>query len=152
MITRRSALLTFGALALVPGAAFAAARPLITVHKDPNCGCCTGWADHLKQAGFPTKIIETADLASVRKRLRVPDELAGCHSAEISGYVIEGHVPAAAIDRLLAEKPAGRGLSVPGMPNGSPGMGGAPEEYDVVLFGPQGRRTYARYKGVSEIR
>lgn len=151
MITRRSALLTFGALALVPASAFALTRPLITVYKDPNCGCCAGWADHLKEAGFPTKIIETADLVSVRKRLRIPTELAGCHSAEISSYVIEGHVPAAMVDKLLAEKPAARGLSVPGMPNGSPGMGGEPEEYDVILFGPQGRRTYARFKGATEI-
>jgi hypothetical protein len=151
-MTRRSALLALGVLTLFPRGVFAAARPLITVYKDPNCGCCTGWADHLKQAGFPTKLLETTDLASVRKRLRIPAELAGCHSAEISGYAIEGHVPAGMIDKLLAENPPARGLAVPGMPNGSPGMSGEPEEYDVVLFGPQGRRTYGRFKGATEIK
>ena len=151
MITRRSVLLALGTCALVSGEAIAVTRPLITVYKDPNCGCCTDWADHLKQAGFPTKIIETTDLVSVRKRLRVPAGLEGCHSAEILGYAIEGHVPAAMIAKLLAEKPTAHGLAVPGMPNGSPGMGGEPEEYAVVLFGPQGRRTYARFKGHAEI-
>ena len=82
----------------------------------------------------------------VKARLGVPDDLAACHTAEVAGYVIEGHVPAAALRRFLAEKPNATGLAVPGMPIGSPGMeGGTPEPYEVVLFGPAGRRSYMRF-------
>ena len=82
----------------------------------------------------------------------MPANLVSCHTAEVQGYVIEGHVPAAAIQRLLRDKPKAAGLAVPGMPIGSPGMeGGTPETYEVVLFGPQGQRTFARYRGSQEI-
>jgi hypothetical protein len=122
------------------------------ISRDPNCGCCGAWADHLQRAGFPVKIIETDNVNAIKQRLGVPPDLASCHTAEVQGYVIEGHVPAAAIQRLLVEKPQAIGLSVPGMPIGSPGMeGGAPETYNVVLFGPQGRRTFARYRGDREL-
>jgi hypothetical protein len=88
---------------------------------------------------------------SAENPARVPDDLAACHTAEIAGYLVEGHVPAAALWRLLAEKPTAAGLAVPGMPIGSPGMeGGSPEPYQVVLFGPDGRRTYARFLGDRE--
>ena len=129
----------------------AAAAPEITVHKDPTCGCCTGWADHLKAAGFIVKIVETSELNAVKTRLRVPRELAACHTAEVAGYVLEGHVPAEALTRLLAERPEAIGLAVPGMPLGSPGMGGTPQEYDVVLFGTAARRTYMRFLGTKQI-
>jgi hypothetical protein len=146
-LTRRSALVAAAALALAPRRLFAADE-VITVHKDPSCGCCTGWAQHLQKAGFVTRVVETKDLDAVRRRLGVPDDLAGCHTAEISGYVVEGHVPADALKRLLAERPSAAGLAVPGMPAGSPGMeGGKPELYEVVLFAPQQRRTYMRYLG-----
>jgi hypothetical protein len=103
---------------------------------------------HLQEAGFPTKVIETRDLDAVKTRLKIPDDLAACHTAEVAGYVIEGHVPASALKRFLAEKPDATGLAVPGMPAGSPGMeGGTPERYDVVLFGPNGRRTYMSFIG-----
>jgi len=129
-------------------AAFGAAAETVTVHKDPDCGCCSGWVKHLEGAGFTTKVIETRNLDPLKRRLGVPDDLAACHTAEVAGYVIEGHVPAAAIRRLLQEKPRGTGLAVPGMPVGSPGMeGGTPERYDVVLFGPAGRRTYMSFVG-----
>jgi hypothetical protein len=104
--------------------------------------------EHLEKAGFRTKVLETKDLDAVKKRLGVPDDLAACHTAEVSGYVVEGHVPAAALKRFLAEKPNAMGLAVPGMPIGSPGMeGGTPEPYEVVLFGPAGRRSYMRFVG-----
>jgi hypothetical protein len=107
--------------------------------KDPTCGCCSGWVQHLQNAGFATKVLDTRDIDAVKKRLGVPDDLAACHTAEVAGYVIEGHVPAAALSRFLAEKPNATGLAVPGMPIGSPGMeGGRPEKYDVVLFGQNG--------------
>lgn len=106
----------------------AAQNHVITVHKDPNCGCCTGWAEHLAKAGFEVKTIDTTTLDAVKKRLGVPTDLAACHTAEVDGYVVEGHVPAAALKRFLNEKPKATGLAVPGMPIGSPGMeGGTPE-------------------------
>jgi hypothetical protein len=124
--------------------------PRILVSKDPTCGCCNGWVDHLRKAGFSADVVETPEINRVKARLGVPDDLASCHTAEIGGYVIEGHVPADAIRHLLAEKPTGKGLAVPGMPMGSPGMemdGMAPDTYEVVLFGPSGRKTFARYEG-----
>ena len=140
-LTRRSALVAMASL-VQARIAFAAQEPLITVHKDPSCGCCSGWVQHLQKAGFVTKVFDTTDIDAVKKRLGIPDDLAACHTAEVAGYVIEGHVPAAALKLFLAEKPNATGLAVPGMPVGSPGMeGGKPEKYDVVLFGPAGRRT-----------
>ena len=92
--------------------------------------------------------VDTAELDAVKTRLGVPGDLAACHTAQVAGYIVEGHVPAAALKRLLAEKPSAAGLAVPGMPIGSPGMeGGTPEPYDVILFGPAGRRTYMRFLG-----
>jgi len=103
---------------------------------------------HLQQAGFTVKTIETFDLKPVKTRLGVPNDLAACHTAQIGGYVIEGHVPAVALKRFLNDKPSAIGLAVPGMPVGSPGMeGGTTEPYDVVMFGPGGRRTYMRFVG-----
>lgn len=117
----------------------------MTVYKDPNCGCCTAWAKHARAAGFTVTERETADLASVKAAMGVPRALESCHTARIGGYVVEGHVPADLIARLLREKPEARGLAVPGMPIGSPGMeGGTPERYDVLLFDKAGRtRVYA---------
>ena len=147
-LTRRS-VFALGAISLLqPGTVFAVEQPAITVHRDPDCGCCLGWAQHLQKAGFRTKLLETKDLDAVKKRLGVPDDLAACHTAEIAGYVVEGHVPAIALKRFLAEKPNATGLAVPGMPIGSPGMeGGRPEKYDVVLFGPNSRRAYLSFIG-----
>lgn len=151
-LNRRSALAGLGAALLVPTPSLAIIRwPQVTVHKDPNCGCCGGWADHLKSAGFPVTIVDSTDLGAVRARLGVPDDLAGCHTAQMDGYVIEGHVPARALKRLLSERPQAKGLAVPGMPMGSPGMDGPPEVYEVTLFGPQGRRSYGKFRGELEV-
>ena len=148
-LTRRSALiLATGTAAFALTGSSAAQEQVITVHKDPNCGCCSGWVKHLQTAGFTAKTIDTADLDAVKTRLGVPADLAACHTAQIAGYVVEGHVPAVALKRFLAEKPSATGLAVPGMPIGSPGMeGGSPEPYEVVLFEPTGRRTYMRFIG-----
>jgi hypothetical protein len=147
-LTRRGVLIVGAASLLESAMPAAAAEPVITVHKDPNCGCCAGWVGHLQRAGFPTEVIETRNLDAVKTRFKVPDDLAACHTAEVAGYVIEGHVPAIALKRLLAEKPDATGLAVPGMPVGSPGMeGGTPERYDVVLFGLNGRRTFMSFIG-----
>lgn len=132
----------------------ATTTPEITVSKDPNCGCCGGWVDHLKAEGFAVEVIETATLNRVKAKLGVPNDLAACHTAEIEGYVIEGHVPAVAIQRLLSEKPQAKGLAVPGMPVGSPGMevaGAQADVYDVVLFGAFGKRVFARFEGAREL-
>jgi hypothetical protein len=146
-LTRRSALVAMASV-VQARVAFAAEEPSITVHKDPSCGCCSGWVQHLQKAGFVTKVFDTNDIDAVKKRLGVPDDLAACHTAEVAGYVIEGHVPAAALKLFLTEKPNATGLAVPGMPIGSPGMeGDKPEKYDVVLFGPDGRRTYVSFIG-----
>ena len=154
MISRRYALQGLCALTLLASARNAvAAGPAVIVTKDPNCGCCSGWVEHLRGAGFTVEIRDTADLNRVKARLGVPSDLSACHTAEVSGYVIEGHVPAAAVRRLLDEKPKAKGLAVAGMPVGSPGMEvpeGTTEEYEVILFGPQ-RRTFARFKGAVEI-
>lgn len=151
-MSRRSVLAGTAAILLAPHFAIASVPlPGVTVHKDPNCGCCGGWADHLKAAGFPVNILNSTDLAAVRRRLGVPDDLAGCHTAEMAGYVVEGHVPAPAIKRLLSEKPQAKGLAVPGMPLGSPGMDGPPEVYEVILFGPQGRRSYGKFRGAEQV-
>ncbi|MGF9763274.1 DUF411 domain-containing protein [Microvirga sp. 0TCS3.31] len=155
-ISRRALLAGFAASTLVMTIRAPLAQealPKMVVTKDPSCGCCTGWVKHVRAAGFDVEVIESSELNRLKTRLGVPDALASCHTAEIGGYVIEGHVPPAAITRLLAEKPAGKGLAVPGMPVGSPGMeveGMEPDTYEVVLFGPSGQRTYARYTGGRE--
>jgi hypothetical protein len=153
LLSRRRALALLGLGSLGLGLpAWAESGPPITVHRDPDCGCCGAWVEHLERAGFITTVIANRDVDAVKRRLGVPAELASCHTAEVEGYVVEGHVPAAAIRRLLAERPEATGLAVPGMPAGAPGMeGGTPSTYAVVLFGPQGRRTFARYRGSSEL-
>ena len=100
-----------------------AAEPL-TLYKDPACGCCTGHADYLRAQGFAVAVVEAADLDAIRQRYGVPAELVGCHTIIAGNYVIEGHVPIEPIRRLLAERPDIVGISLPGMPEGSPGMGG----------------------------
>ena len=150
IFSRRTVL---ASLAAVPAAfatrpATAQGFPKLTVSKDPTCGCCGGWVEHMREAGFTVEVVETATLNQVKARLGVPAMLASCHTGEIAGYVLEGHVPAAEVKRLLTEKPSAKGLAVPGMPVGSPGMeGGHEDAYDVVLFGATGRRVFARYVG-----
>ena len=104
--------------------AYAAGDPVLTVYKDPSCGCCTKWVDYMKRSGFDVKVVETRNLASVKQRFSVPERLGACHTAVVegSGQVIEGHVPAAAVRKLIAH-PEIKGVAVPGMPLNSPGMG-----------------------------
>jgi len=125
--------------------------PKMTMTRDPNCGCCGSWVAHVRAAGFPVEVVEAADLAPLKASLGVPGALTACHTAEVGGYVVEGHVPADAIKRLLVERPQATGLAVAGMPVGSPGMevpGTPPETYEVVLFARDGQRVFARYRGV----
>jgi hypothetical protein len=151
-LTRRAALGIAASALVVPAFSAVAQTPAILVHKDPNCSCCSGWVRHLKDAGFAVTVAATADLQPVRKRLGVPADLAACHTAEVDGYVLEGHVPAAAVRRLLEQRPTAIGLAVPGMPAGSPGMeGGAPQRYDVVLFGAGGRQSFMHFVGAESV-
>jgi len=130
----------------------ASAEPLpeVVMHKDPNCGCCGAWAEHLEANGFSVKTVATNDMEAVKRRFAVPQRLTSCHTAKVGGYVVEGHVPASAIKRLLREKPAVAGLAVPGMPLGSPGMevpGAKAEPYDVLSFGRDGKaKVYERMR------
>ncbi|WP_441277204.1 DUF411 domain-containing protein [Tardiphaga sp. 172_B4_N1_3] len=147
-MTRRNALAMLAAGLAMPLRDARAETTTVLVHKDPDCGCCTGWVKHLQGAGFVVTVEEAADLRPIRARLRVPQSLSSCHTAEVSGYVIEGHVPAVAILRLLETRPAALGLAVPGMPAGSPGMeGGTPKLYDVTLFATDGQRPFMRFLG-----
>ena len=117
-------------------------RPEIVVYKSPYCGCCAGWADHMEAEGYTVTTHNVDDLEPIKQKAGVPDELMSCHTATVDGYVIEGHVPASAIDRLLSGRPLVKGLAVPGMPIGSPGMEGAdPEAYDVMSFDANGRSS-----------
>jgi hypothetical protein len=115
----------------------------IHVFKNPDCGCCTGWVDHLKAAGFAVEVTEVADTSGTRKRLGMPEKFGSCHTATVEGYVLEGHVPAADIRRLLAARPKAVGLAVPGMPVGSPGMemGARKDPYKVLLVSATGTQS-----------
>ena len=130
-------------LAFMLPAAHAAAEPKIIVYKSPTCGCCSKWEDHLRTAGFQVESKISDQMDSVKKKQGIPAELQSCHTGVVSGYVIEGHVPATSIKKLLALKPKGvKGLAVPGMPMGSPGMEGPySEKYDVIRFEKNGKKA-----------
>jgi hypothetical protein len=141
-------LLTFSPLSLAEG------EPVtkqfgkeITVYKSPSCGCCAGWAQHLRRNGFRVTVVDQYDLSEIKAQHDIGPELQSCHTAIVDGYAIEGHVPADDIWRLLAEKPDASGLAAPGMPTMSPGMNSdQPKGYDVLLFGPASRPSvYSRY-------
>lgn len=139
--------LFLGCSALLASSARADALPPMVVYRDPTCGCCHKWVEHMRSNGFTVSVKDGVQLKALKAKLGVPEELASCHTGEIAGYVIEGHVPADAVKRLLAEKPKARGLAVAGMPIGSPGMEGPdPEIYDVMLFGGEEPTRYGRYR------
>jgi len=120
----------------------------IVVYKDPNCGCCRSWVEHLRKHGFDVVVHDTSDVSGAKRTGRVPERLVSCHTAFVNGYVVEGHVPAADIERMLQDKPRIAGLAVPGMPSGSPGMemGGRADRYDVIAYTRDGATSvYARH-------
>lgn len=142
----RSAIVS--AACFLPAAAMAAEQ--ISMHRDPGCGCCSKWAAQVqKQFGRGVRTIDDPNRATLQKRVGVSADLSSCHTAIVDGMAFEGHVPIADMKRALATKPKGvRGLAVPGMPLGSPGMevaGMRPQAYDVIAFGPTGRRVFARH-------
>jgi hypothetical protein len=140
----RSLLLVF---LVSTGTAWAQAATQVEVLKSPSCGCCGKWIEHLQQNGFLVSTREMNDIPAARKKLGMPDRLGSCHTARVGDYVIEGHVPAADIQRLLKEKPKALGLSVPAMPPGSPGMETAkPVPYETLLVQADGStRVFARH-------
>ncbi len=120
----------------------AQSAPAVAVFKSATCGCCAKWVDHVRANGFAPTATNVDDMNAVKAKHNVPQALHSCHTALVGGYVIEGHVPAADIKRLLKERPAVVGLAVPGMPAGSPGMEGPPpQKYDVVTFDKQGKTS-----------
>lgn len=148
MVTRRSfvcaaaAALALGKFAHVD----AQDAPLVSVYKNPACGCCGEWILHMRANGFRVETREIADVTPVRRRFGVPDQLASCHTAVVGGYAIEGHVPASDVQRLLRERPKVTGLAVPGMVPGSPGMvQGRPQPYATLAFDDRGSRIFARH-------
>ena len=123
-----------------------AQRPgeVIEVVKTPSCGCCSGWVEHLKAAGFTTRVTNMDDLTELKAKHGIPARVQSCHTATVGGYVVEGHVPAADIQRLLRERPAVAGIAVPGMPIGSPGMevpSMRPQAFRTLTFDKQGQLT-----------
>jgi hypothetical protein len=153
-LTRRSFALGVSVLPLLAHGSWAQTTlRRMVVTKDPYCGCCGGWITYMRNAGYIVQVVDTKDVARVKARLGVPNELVSCHTTEIAGYVLEGHVPEPAIRRLLAEKPPATGIAVPGMPASAPGMDvpGANDAYDVMLFSPHVRKRFARFQGLKEI-
>ena len=144
MYERRQFLLRLTALMLAgPLVARAAdAGPLVQVYKSPTCGCCGKWVDHLRAAGFTVQATNVADVNQYKLEYGVPMQLASCHTAIVEGYIVEGHVPADDVIKMLREKPAIKGIAVPGMPLGSPGMESPnPERYETIAFDADGNTT-----------
>lgn len=125
----------------------AMAAEIVDVYKNPNCGCCGKWVEHMQKAGFNVRVHEVSDVAPMRAKFGMPEHYASCHIARVGGYVVEGHVPATDVKRLLKEKPKAIGLAVPGMPAGSPGMEGPPPTtYNTLLVQPGGgSKVFAKH-------
>jgi hypothetical protein len=153
-IHRRSVISALAGFVFIPFAK-AESTAKMTVYKDPSCGCCGAWVNHVQKAGFSVDVIKSDKMNTIKAQYGVPDALRSCHTAEIGGYVIEGHVPSAEITRLLNERPVAKGLAVAGMPMNSPGMevsGSPAETYSVMLFdGGNTPVPYAVYKGSERI-
>ncbi|MBF0294339.1 MAG: DUF411 domain-containing protein [Magnetococcales bacterium] len=149
--SRRWALVALAGLAVIGGVALrpAEGQELAVVWKSRTCGCCKEWVKHLEAHGFRVEAHDVEDMSAKKRQLGLPAAMESCHTAQIGGYLVEGHVPAGDVRRLLAEKPAVLGIAVPGMPVGSPGMevpGQKPDPYEVIAFTPDGKtRTFARH-------
>lgn len=124
-----------------------AAAGTLEVYKSPSCGCCTAWAEHMRDNGFEVEVHNTQNLQSIKEKAGLKPGMGSCHTAFIDGYAIEGHVPAADVKRLLEQRPDAHGLTVPGMPVGSPGMemGDRRDAYKVLLYGDQGVRVFSEH-------
>lgn len=137
--------LIFILLLIGPTWAKAEEKPEATLYKQPYCSCCEGHADHLRANGFNVTVVEAPNMSQIKRRHGVPQEFEGCHTIEVGGYVVEGHVPAAIIHKVLKEKPPIRGISLPGMPEGSPGMSGRKREPFVIFeIGSAAGKVFAK--------
>lgn len=137
---------TIAAALMLAGTAANAAS--MTVMKSPSCGCCTKWVEHVRAHGFDVKVVNVDDITAVKAKAGIPQRLASCHTTMVAGYVVEGHVPAADIKKLLAQKPKARGIAVAGMPAGSPGMeaGAFKQPYETILIQTDGStKVFARH-------
>lgn len=140
-------LLAIALVALIGSLAAASQRttaPVLEVYKTPTCGCCGNWVEHLRAEGFTVNVTDLNDLSAIKRSGKVPASLQSCHTAKVGNYVVEGHVPAADIRKLLDERPAVAGIAVPGMPIGSPGMevaGVAAQKYNVMAFDGAGKTS-----------
>jgi hypothetical protein len=125
--------------------------PTLIVHKSATCGCCKEWVKHMERAGFAVETRDVDNLGPIKERVGIPPAMGSCHTAEVGGYFVEGHVPASDVERLLAQRPKARGLTVPGMPIGSPGMevpSGESQAYDVYLVADDGTTSvFAHHEG-----
>jgi hypothetical protein len=133
-----------------PTAAAASAKTRVTVYKSESCGCCNEWVKHLQAAGFAVETHNMDNMGPTKERVGIPPAMGSCHTAEVGGYFVEGHVPASDIKRLLRERPAAKGLTVPGMPAGSPGMevpSGQVDPYDVFLVAKDGTTSVFAHHG-----
>lgn len=145
----RKMIMTFAAVVLISGAAFVtaaqnAAAEAVTLYKNPQCGCCEGYADYLRQNGFTVTVEATHDLVAMSREAGIPEDFEGCHLSFIDGYVVSGHVPVGTVNRLLSERPAIKGITLPGMPMGSPGMSGAKtESFTIYSIGEEPPQLYA---------
>lgn len=148
MINRRQLSLSLLASAVLTRPSWARTATM-TVFKSPTCGCCNAWIDHIRAAGIEVTAENSNDMGAVKQRLNVPQDMWSCHTGVIDGYVIEGHVPATDVARIIAEKPDALGLAVPGMPVGSPGMemGDRRDPYTVWLMSDEQPEAYASYGG-----
>lgn len=129
------------------------ALPLVKVTKNPTCGCCKIWVERLRDAGFQVEVNDVDNLNSVKQRVGLPYGMGSCHTAEVDGYFVEGHVPVDDIKRLLRERPQAKGIAVPGMPVGSPGMevpSGQVQPYDVILVGRDGKTSVYSHHGAAK--
>jgi hypothetical protein len=143
-LNRREFLIRLAVAPIVTALPLSRARPPMTVYKSPTCGCCKEWVKHVEKAGFKVTVKDLVDVNPIKKDLGLPLALASCHTAVVGAYLIEGHVPADLIDKLLAEKPKARGLTIPGMPSSAPGMDIPGQKYDVLIFTSDGKtKIYA---------
>lgn len=144
MSKRAISLALLAAVAAAPASASAAAAVAATMYKNPGCECCDGHAAALRAAGLKVSVVPTAEMPALKAKAGVPVALQSCHTILVGGYAVEGHVPVAAVKRLLKEKPAVRGITLPGMPAGSPGMGGSKAApFKVMSFGAGGTKVFA---------
>jgi hypothetical protein len=134
----------FAALLAVQLTSSAQQKPVVSVYKSPACGCCSLWVEHMKANGFELKVQDVDDINALKQKFGIAPEISSCHTSQVDGYVIEGHVPASAVQRLLKERPKVAGLTVPGMPAGSPGMevpSGLKQPYSILTFDGSGKTT-----------